>query len=264
MLRFPRQSRRQLLFGGAASLATPLLARAGLAQGWDSPAGQAVAGFGSGPMGDGHAGSGPIYRIRTERPLLALTFDDGPHPDLTPRLLDLLESRSIRASFFVIGNRVGRSAPILRRMVAAGHEIGNHSWSHPRLRSLSDQALLAEFDQTGYAVADAVGRVPVLMRPPYGDISQAQYRLLRDVRGLGTVMWSVDPEDWRRPAPEAYRRSICDQVHDGAIVLSHDIISTTIDALPATLDILIERGFAFVTVSELLVSQQADYLRSKS
>lgn len=198
----------------------------------------------------------PIGRIRTARPLLALSFDDGPHAALTPRVLDALASRRVRATFFVLGERAVRNPAILRRMLAEGHEIGNHTWSHPRLRGLPDAALLDEIDRTATTVLDAVGRRPVLLRPPYGWISPAQRQLIHAARGLPTVLWSVDPEDWRSPPPAVVTRRILDQARPGAIVLSHDTIAATLEALPTTLDGLIERGFAFVTVSELIALGQ--------
>lgn len=194
----------------------------------------------------------PVSRIRTARPLLALTFDDGPHHSLTPHLLDILAARRIRASFFVIGNRAGRNPLILRRMASEGHEIGNHTWSHPRLVGLPDAAVLAQLDRTAQVVGDIVGRAPVLMRPPYGEITAAQRDMILTERHLPTVLWSVDPEDWRRPSPLMVRQRILDQAHPGAIVLAHDIVASTVAAMPLALDALIERGYAFVTVSQLI------------
>ncbi len=194
----------------------------------------------------------PVSRVRTTRPLLALTFDDGPHHSLTPHLLDILAARRIRASFFVIGNRAARNPLILGRMAAEGHEIGNHTWSHPRLVGLPDETVLAQIDRTAQVVGDIVGRAPVVMRPPYGEITAAQREFIRTERQLPTVLWSVDPEDWRRPSPLVVRQRILDQAHPGAIVLAHDIVASTVAAMPATLDALIERGYAFVTVSQLI------------
>lgn len=194
----------------------------------------------------------PFRRMRTARPLVALSFDDGPHHQLTPQLLRILAARRIRATFFVLGNRAIRHPALLAHMARDGHEIGNHTWSHPRLSGLSDAALLAQVDQAARAVFDVVGRTPVVLRPPYGDISDHQRRLIYHERGLPTVLWSVDPQDWRRPGPTVVTRRILDRVHPGAIVLSHDIVEGTVAAMPATLDGLIERGYAFVTVSELM------------
>jgi peptidoglycan/xylan/chitin deacetylase (PgdA/CDA1 family) len=149
-------------------------------------------------------------------------------------------------------------------MVRDGHEIGNHTWSHPRLSGLSDAALLAQVDQAARCVADVVGREPVILRPPYGQIAEHQSRLISQERGLPTVLWSVDPQDWRRPGPTVVARRILDQVHPGAIVLCHDIVRGTIAAMPRTLDALIARGYAFVTVSELIGWPRWDLALNKS
>lgn len=200
----------------------------------------------------------PIRRGPSSRPLIAMSFDDGPHYQLTPLLLDILAARRIRASFFVLGNRAVHRPEILARMVRDGHEIGNHSWSHPRLKGLTDAALLAQIDQTSRCIMDATGRRPVIFRPPYGGISAHQRRLIHAERGLPTVLWSVDPQDWRRPGAQVVTRRILDQVHPGAIVLSHDIVEGTVAAMPAVLDGLIARGYAFGTVSELIAAQAWD------
>jgi peptidoglycan-N-acetylglucosamine deacetylase len=229
-------------------LASPMLLRPAMAR----PGAGTHAAPRSLPMARLDTVPNPVSRMRSARPLLALTFDDGPHHSLTPQVLDILAARRIRASFFVIGNRADRNPRILRRMVAEGHEIGNHTWSHPRLVGLPDAAVLAQFDRTAQVVGDIVGRAPVLMRPPYGQITPAQRQMILSERQLPTVLWSVDPEDWRRPSPLVVRQRILDQAHPGAIVLAHDIVASTVAAMPSTLDALIERGYAFVTVSELI------------
>jgi peptidoglycan/xylan/chitin deacetylase (PgdA/CDA1 family) len=143
--------------------------------------------------------AGDRHAHRDEQPLVALTFDDGPHPTLTPQLLDFLAVNNIRATFYLIGSRVARHPQLAARIAAEGHEIGNHTWSHPSLFGYSDG---------GRAVADrprqrgrrnATGRVPVTMRPPYGNLYPRQRLMLHQTRGMPTVLWSVDPEDWRRP-----------------------------------------------------------------
>lgn len=193
-----------------------------------------------------------VTAVATAQPVVAMTFDDGPHPSLTPHLLDLLAARGIRATFYLIGNRVARYPGITQRIAAEGHEIGNHSWSHPFLNRRSAESVIREIDATTEAIFDVTGRPPVTFRPPYGAFSIAQRRMLHEQRRLPTILWSVDPQDWRRPGAGVVARRILSHSRPGAIILSHDIHSGTIAAMPATLDGLTARGMRFVTVSQML------------
>lgn len=183
---------------------------------------------------------------------VAMTFDDGPHPVWTPALLDVLRLRGIRATFYLIGNRVAQYPDIVRRIADEGHEIGNHSWSHPALSTLAAPDLLDEIDRTSEAVFAATRRIPVTLRPPYGALALEQRELIHDQRRMPTVLWSVDPEDWRKPGAEEIASRIIGHAHAGAIVLSHDIHQGTVAAMPATLDTLAARGYRFATVSMIL------------
>lgn len=234
-------TRRQMIWGAGAAmaghgLATPALAQARIALPDDITRGDQTT----------------VTRVATARPVVALTFDDGPHHSLTPHLMDILASRGVRATFYVIGNRVVRHPQLMQRMVAAGHEIGNHTWSHPSLSGLSDGSILSQLDRTTQAVYEAVGRPPVTMRPPYGNLTPRQRRMVFDTRAMPTVLWSVDPEDWRRPGSSVVAQRIVSRSHPGGVVLAHDIHAPTVRAMPATIDGLIARGFEFVTLSELL------------
>lgn len=211
-------------------------------------------------MPQSFAGRGPILRgidatvtrIPTAQPLLALTFDDGPHPVLTPQLLDLLRARGIRATFFVIGRNAERHPALLQRMAAEGHEIGNHTWSHPSLFGLSDAAVLDQIDRTNRAVFEAVGRPPVTLRPPYGNLYDRQRLMLHGARAMPTILWSVDPQDWRRPGSAVVSRRIVEGSHAGGVVLAHDIHAATVQAMPSVLEGVVARGFRCVSVSELI------------
>lgn len=238
--------RRRTVLAMGAALAAPLPGLRAFAQDHPVPS--------AGPLPDDLVQSGPatVTRLRSARPLLALTFDDGPHPILTDRLLAVLASRGVSATFYLIGSQVARFPDVARRIAAAGHEIGNHSWSHPDLSLLDDAALLSEIDRTNGVIGDAVGRAPVTLRPPYGLLEARQRRLVHAERGMPTVLWSVDPRDWRRPGPEEITRRILTGSHPGGVVLAHDILSGTVDAMPATLDVLLARGYRFVTLCELL------------
>lgn len=241
-----RPCRRQVLLRAGAALAMPFLARPAAAQ-------YSILQPGIALPGDITRGDqATITRVRTARPVVAMTFDDGPHASLTPQLLDILAQRQIRATFYLIGSRVVRHPDLTLRIATEGHEIGNHTWSHPSLSGLADGAILSELDRTTQAVQDVVGRPPVTMRPPYGNLTARQRLMVHRERSLPTVLWSVDPEDWRRPGPDVVTSRIISASHPGGVILAHDILSGTVNAMPATLDTLIARGYSFVTVSELI------------
>ncbi len=191
-------------------------------------------------------------RGRTSLPYIAMTFDDGPHPENTPRLLDMLRVRNIKATFYVIGRSVDMYPHIVRRMVAEGHEIGNHTWTHRNLTTLSNASIRTEMDRTRDVIISACGVTPRTMRPPYGALRESQRAWIFQEYGYPTIMWSVDPKDWQRPGVSVVASRILDNTHNGSIVLAHDLHKTTVDAMPETLDGLLQRGFQFVTVSQLL------------
>lgn len=191
-------------------------------------------------------------RVLVSGNYIAITFDDGPHPQNTPRLLDMLAQRNIKATFYVIGRSVDLYPGVLRRTVAEGHEIGNHSHTHRLLSKLGDSELRQEMQRCQDAVGRAAGVRPRTMRPPYGGLLQRQRELVHSEFGYPTILWSVDPLDWKRPGPSVVTSRILGGATAGGIVLAHDLHSQTVDAMPATLDGLLNRGFKFVTVSQLI------------
>ncbi|HEU5160706.1 MAG TPA: polysaccharide deacetylase family protein [Streptosporangiaceae bacterium] len=177
---------------------------------------------------------------------LALTFDDGPGP-YTGRLLDMLERRSARATFFVVGGNAAARPELLRRMTAEHHEIGNHTYHHADLMTLSNGGIRDEIRRTQKVVHKATGRWPTVMRPPYGAFNA---RVSRAV-GMPEILWHGDTRDWLYRDSGRVRRSVFKLARRNAVILVHDIRQTTVAAMPETLDGLIERGYTMVTVSEL-------------
>jgi peptidoglycan/xylan/chitin deacetylase (PgdA/CDA1 family) len=199
--------------------------------------------------------SGPqitFNSVHVEGPFVALTFDDGPNAALTPKLLDLLAARHLKATLFVVGQNAADHPEILKRAVREGHEIANHSWSHPNLGKMSDEGVRRELQKTDDAIVAATGQRPTLMRPPYGSITANQKRWIHDEFGYRIILWDVDPLDWKRPGPSVVTARILKETKAGSIILAHDIHAPTIEAMPATFDQLIKKGFKSVTVTELL------------
>ena len=192
--------------------------------------------------------------VPVDGPYIAMSFDDGPSPTLTPRLLDILKQRGIKVTFFVIGQNVEHAPEIVARAAAEGHEIGNHTWDHPALTKLSDGRIQDEINKTSEAIFKAIGKKPVLLRPPYGAMNARVHRIVEQ-DGMKVVLWSVDPNDWKRPGSSVVERRILAGAKPGAIILSHDIHPGTIEAMPATLDALLAKGYKFVTVSELIAME---------
>ncbi|MEP6822564.1 MAG: polysaccharide deacetylase family protein, partial [Chthoniobacterales bacterium] len=190
--------------------------------------------------------------VYVDGPYIAMTFDDGPSATLTPKLLDLLAARKIKATFFVVGQNAKDHPAILARAAKEGHEIANHSWSHPNLAKMSDEAVRRELQKTDDAIKEAIGERPTLMRPPYGSITARQKTWIHDTFGYRIIIWDVDPLDWKRPGPSVVTSRIVHGAQPGSIILSHDIHPPTIEAMPATFEQLQAKGFKFVTVSELL------------
>jgi peptidoglycan/xylan/chitin deacetylase (PgdA/CDA1 family) len=192
------------------------------------------------------------------RPRVALTFDDGPDPTYTPRVLDALADAGVQATFFMVGRRVAAAGQIARAAAAAGHDLGNHTYSHRHLWSLPPGATVAEMDRGAAALANATGAMPRYFRPPWGTFNWAAYIRAGQLREL-RVLWSVRPEGLI-VAADATRMTalVVRQAHPGAIVNLHDCgghPSTpreTAAALPSMIAGLRRRGFDIVPLRELL------------
>ena len=180
---------------------------------------------------------------------VALTFDDGPGP-YTGMLLDILAKYQARATFFVLGRMVAVDhQDSLRRMVAEGHEVGNHTWDHLDLTGLPEAEIIHQLRRTQEIVRHAIGFETTLMRPPYGSTNTRVTDVSRR-EGLAQVLWNVDTVDWRdRKASIVTERAA--NVEPGSIVLMHDIYPSTVLAVPRLLNELTAKGYTFVTIPEL-------------
>jgi len=190
---------------------------------------------------------------------IALTFDDGPHPTLTARLLDALAARNVPVTFYVLGSQVNANPALAARIVQEGHEIANHSFSHPLLTRMSAAGIRTELARTRDAIFQATGVTPTTFRPPYG----AQNATVRNVAaefGYPIILWSVDTRDWESRNVNAILSHFVDgngniRIRDRDIILMHDVHPATIDAAIRAVDLLLAAGFTFVTVADLLGPQ---------
>lgn len=195
--------------------------------------------------------------VHVNGPYIAMTFDDGPHPRNTPKLLDILKQRNIKATFFLVGENVREYPNIVRRILAEGHEIGNHTYKHPlNMTRLTDEQAHKEIADTAKALEDVAGYHSHLYRPPGGNTNARQTQWVHDDFGYLSILWSVDPNDWKRPGVSVVQRRLISGAHPGAIMLSHDIHAPTIEAVPLVLDTLLAKGYQFVTVSQLINLEQ--------
>lgn len=189
---------------------------------------------------------------------IALTFDDGPHQTLTPKLLDSLKEKGAKATFFVMGIKVEQHADILRRAVEEGHEIANHVWDHPVLSPLTAEQVHDQLDRTNVAIYNAIRKYPTVMRPPYGNTIKKLNNYITSTEKLDVIMWSLDTLDWQRPSPDDIVKRVTQKAKPGTIILCHDIHPGTVEAIPKMVDAMKALGFTFLTVSEM-----ADLQRKK-
>lgn len=192
-------------------------------------------------------------RPRPGAKLVALTFDDGPTPGQTDRVLDILKKEQVHATFFMLGRRIKEDPQIARRAVAEGHLIGNHSYNHPDLRKLDDGTIAKQVTATRDKIRGVAGSGSAWFRPPYGAVDP---RVLKTLRKMDqkVVMWDVDPQDWRKPGIKSLVTRVVSQTEPGSVILLHDgggDRRRTISALPYIIRELKKRGYVFVTVAEL-------------
>lgn len=184
--------------------------------------------------------------------MIALTFDDGPNPATTLKLLDLLEKNGVAATFFILGERAQFAKAVLKRMAESPlkHEICNHSWSHKNFKKLSDEQIRdGEILRTQTLLGSVVGadRISKIVRPPGGNITKRQIKFITEEMKFRVVGWDVDPDDWKvRDAKQVSAKVL--RTTDGKVVLSHDIYQSTVDAMRVVLPALKAR-FVLSTVS---------------
>ena len=196
-----------------------------------------------------------VYRsVETEKKQIALTFDDGPHPTLTPKILEILARYHVPATFFMVGQNVLNYPEAARAVIDAGHEVGNHTFTHPHIASLNEQAIFEEIGRCEDALEELCEYRPHILRTPQGVLTPSLEKCLLEEDYI-LVLWSLDTRDWDNKSTDAIVRSVLDGVKSGDIILMHDYIgynSKTPEALETIIPELLSLGYEFVTVSELL------------
>lgn len=186
--------------------------------------------------------------IDPNRPMVALTYDDGPNAPVTNRILNSLEAVGGRATFFVVGSNVhGRNATIMKRAFDMGCEIGNHTYRHENLTKLSAEAIKSTISSTDQKVIEVTGTSPSLVRPPYG----AKNASVLNTIGKPAILWSIDTLDWKTKNASSTINAVLNHVKDGDVILMHDIYGPTADASETIIPELVKRGYQLVTVTEL-------------
>lgn len=189
----------------------------------------------------------PNRKVDPTKPMVALTFDDGPHPKYTERILKALEKHNGRATFFVVGNLIPKNESIIKKMAEQGNQIGNHSYNHKDLTTLNATAIKSQMQKTDALIKKITGYTPDIMRPTYGSVNN----VVRKSVDMPMIMWSIDTEDWKTRNTKKIVNHVMSKVQDGDIVLMHDIHQTTAEAAEIVVEKLSKQGYQLVTIEEL-------------
>jgi len=196
-----------------------------------------------------------VYRsVETEKKQIALTFDDGPHPILTERILKILAQYGVSATFFMVGENVINYPEAAKQVILAGHEVGNQTFTHPHIANLNEKAIFDEIGKCEDALEELCEYRPHILRTPQGALTPSLERCLLDDDYI-LVLWSLDTRDWDNKSTACIVQTVLNNVKSGDIILMHDFIghnSKTPEALEKIIPVLLSQGYEFVTVSELL------------
>lgn len=195
------------------------------------------------------AGVTPVESKDEIKKKIALTFDDGPHPEYTPKLLDGLKERNVSAAFFLTGENSEQYPEIVERIYKEGHIVGNHSYTHVQLSKLSDLDACKEITQTNEALEKITGKTPDYIRPPFGSWNKN----LDCITNMIVVLWDVDPLDWQCQNKDLVVKRVVSNVKEDDIILLHDSYQSTVDATFEIIDTLEKEGYEFVSLDEIIL-----------
>ncbi len=199
-----------------------------------------------------------VYRCHKNSAMkIALTFDDGPHPRYTPQILDILKKYGIRATFFLIGENVELYPDLAKRILDEGHEIGNHTFTHMKISDTSKEQLKREMENCEQALFELTEYRPTLFRPPQGRLDK-KVETLAEMFDYKVILWNIDTRDWAHESPEAIKHNVITNIESGSIILMHDFIahnSPTPKALELFIPLLLEEGYSFTVISDLIGSE---------
>lgn len=181
-----------------------------------------------------------------EGPVVALTFDDGPDENVTAMLIDALDERGVKVTFFVIGIYAQEYPDIIKKAYDSGHQICSHTCDHVSLTKLDEEELAYQINQNIKIIQDIIGEAPRFIRPPLAAINEKTAAQI----GWPIMMWTVDPRDWESRNADTVYQNIMDNIYDGAVIILHDRFPTTVDAVTRVVDTLLDRGWCFVTLDE--------------
>lgn len=193
----------------------------------------------------------PIYYVDTKEKKAAFSFDACWGAAYTPTLLEILRTNELKTTFFLTGFWVEKYPEMVKKIAAEGHEIGNHTYSHPHLNSLSQEEITMELGKVGNMIFELTGNQPSLFRPPFGEYSNTVLETAKKC-GYQTIQWSIDSLDWREFGVEPMVKRVTENLHPGAIILFHNNGKFTAEALPEIIASVREQGYQILPVSELL------------
>lgn len=195
----------------------------------------------------------PIYSVETEDKVLAISFDAAWGADYTHDILDILDERNIKTTFFLVGFWVDKHPELVKEIAERGHEIANHSTTHPHMSKLSREQIISEINTTQKKIEELAGDKAVrLIRPPFGDYNDLLIKTCREI-GFYPIQWDVDSLDWKDYGASHMFNQVTKKVRKGSIVLFHNNAKYTTQALPSILDYLISEGYRIVPISELIL-----------
>ncbi|GGC94629.1 polysaccharide deacetylase family protein [Enterococcus wangshanyuanii] len=189
-----------------------------------------------------------VMPLDPNKKYISLTFDDGPNPKTTPKLLDILKEKGVKATFFMLGQNVVKNEAIVKRADEEGHEVASHSYSHPQLTAVDAERIKTEVQNTDKVIYHAIGKLPTDFRPPYGAVDPDAAAII----SKPIIQWSVDSQDWQSHSIDKIIQRIHDTEYNDAIILMHDIYPETVDAVPIVIDRLRAEGYEIIPTKQLL------------
>lgn len=204
----------------------------------------------------------PIYYVETQDKKVAFSFDACWGASYTPTLLEILKENNIETTFFLTGFWVEKYPEMVKKIAEEGHEIGNHTYTHPHLNSLSEEEIKTELEKVGNMIFELTGQKPYLFRPPFGEYSNKVITTAQRCN-YQTIQWSIDSLDWKELGKEPMVQRVTENLHPGAIILFHNNGTFTAEALPEIINFVKGEGYEIIPVSELLYKENY-YIDSNS